>query len=184
MNRVTHPNVEQVPWEPVPEFTPPQPTVAQALEQVWTQCDSQVAELGVACRSCGQCCDFRRADHILFAAKIELDVCLAWAREHVRLPRREVEAALSDGLCPFWRREPAAGGTARESAGLCGVRPVRPLGCRVYYCSGSQVGALERLSRELHHELVEVSRRGDAGWWYGPALVYIRSNVQAWGFVE
>lgn len=172
VNRELSVRAAVAPWEPVPRFEAPGAEAARLLAEVWSAAEAELSQAGAVCRSCGRCCDFRRAEHVLFAAKVELDVCLGWAGERLRLSRAAAERALAEGLCPLWQ------------GGLCRARPVRPLGCRLYFCGAPGAQAAERLSAAAHRRLAAVSRRAGAAWWYGPALAYFRNNVDTLSAAE
>jgi len=152
-------------WGPPPEFSEPPAGAADALRDLWREIDEAVAERGVSCRACGRCCDFPRAGHVLFAAKIELDVCLAWAAAHRVTDARAARSLLARGRCPFHR------------GGLCAVRPVRPLGCRVYFCDVRWADEVASVGESSRRGLGELSRRYGVEWWYGPALAWLSRNL-------
>jgi len=153
-------------WGPAPQFSDPPAGAAGALRDLWHEVDGHLATAAQSCRACGLCCDFPRAGHILFAAKIELDVCLAWAAEHAAIDARTARSRLAVGLCPFQRDDR-----------LCSVRPVRPLGCRLYFCGDRWARETAWLGEVSRRRLAELSRRSAVRWWYGPALVYLAGNL-------
>lgn len=152
-------------WGAAPRFSPPPPGAVAGLSELWRDVEDATAERGASCRACGRCCDFPRYGHVLFAAKVELDVCLAWARETLALDRRFVRSRLDAGLCPFWED------------GRCAVRPVRPLGCRLYFCSAPRHRVTETFCETARHRLADLSSRCAVRWWYGPALGYLSGNL-------
>jgi len=153
------------PWEPIPAASPPDPRVAAALEALWAECDRRLADLGVRCRACGQCCDFPRRGHVLFAMKAELDVCLDWARRRLATDSHEMRRRLDAGLCPF------------QEGSSCRVHPVRPLGCRIFFCETDDAAQLERLAADLHRHLQSIVRGNGLLQWYGPALAYMKAYL-------
>jgi Fe-S-cluster containining protein len=131
-----------------------------ALEGLWTEWERELADEAATCRACGQCCDFPRQGHVLFATKGELDVCLDWSRRHVACDAREYRRRLDAGLCPF-----------QESA-RCLVHAVRPLGCRIFFCRPHDAAGLDRTAAEAHRRLQRALRGKELLQWYGPALAY------------
>ena len=152
-------------WHPVPTFSRPARGAADRLGALWREIDNRLSLPDPQCRACGRCCDFREARHTLFAARAELDFCLDWARRH--LPLRPAEAArrVAEGLCPFWE------------GGLCTVRSVRPVGCRVYFCSRERTTERDELAVWAHRRLRDISAELGQPWWYGPALTYLGTNI-------
>lgn len=141
----------------------------RALGELWRQVDEEAASRGLECLACGRCCDFSRAGHILFGAKIELDACLAWAREALGVSRSTVAARLGEGRCPF------------QDGRTCAARAVRMVGCRTYFCSGTSADASSALGRDARRRLASLSESHGVAWWYGPALAYFERNLGPFG---
>lgn len=97
--------------------------VAAGLEDVYAETSRLIAERGPACWASGRCCNFAKTGHLLYVTGLEA------AYTYVRLVKPvtvgEVASAREAGGCPFQDRN------------LCGVHPIRPLGCRVYFCDRS-----------------------------------------------
>jgi hypothetical protein len=150
----------------VPGFDPPPPGAREALAGLGRYLDERMgAEGATRCRACGRCCDFPRAGHVLFGAKIELDVLVDWIRRDLSLDASTVADRLARGQCPAWQR------------GLCGARPARLLGCRLYYCDGAAAARAAPLARACRRRLTELSAHHGVPWWYGPALAYMKRHV-------
>ena len=161
------PAARRNPWEPIPPYAEPSAHQLQVLSDLWLMLDRELPRFGGRCRACGECCDFPRQGHVLFAAKPELDACLAWARENFRATPEGISRSLAEGRCPFWQGR------------RCAVHPVRPLGCRLFLCNPRSPTDLSRLSQRFHALLAERLAGPDAPWWYGPALAYMKTNARA-----
>jgi len=61
--------------------------------------------------------------------------------------------------------------------GRCRVYPVRPLGCRTFFCQEPHGEASQALHERALGELKEVCRRGLVTWRYGPFLELLREVV-------
>ena len=73
--------------------------------------------LAVACKCCGDCCDFDAFDHRLFVTLPELTYLAAnLGAENIK--------AMPSGRCPY------------NIDGNCGVHEHRFAGCRIFCCSG------------------------------------------------
>lgn len=97
----------------------------EALDLLLEELDAEVSELGATCWLSGDCCDFPKAGHRLYATRIEAE---RFARG-VDLSGYDA----STGLCPAWK------------GGRCTAREHRPSACRVYYCdptAGERVNEL------------------------------------------
>lgn len=93
------------------------------------------------CQQSGNCCDFRIAEHVLFATSGEIERArtLLQAEPDVN-PHVHDDAR----LCVFW----SAGDRA------CKVRDVRPLGCRIYYCDPTYLGVHDQAVYERYHRRI------------------------------
>ena len=152
-------------WQPVPSFAPPPPEAARQLAALWQDLDRRLAEPQAACRACGRCCDFPRQSHILFATRLELEVCLSWARDHAVVAEPTARRRLAAGECPFLE------------AGRCAVRPARPVGCRIFFCQPPHPDLLEETVLVAQQGLQSISMGHIGLRWYGPALAYLEINV-------
>jgi Fe-S-cluster containining protein len=152
-------------WQPVPSFTPPPPEAARQLADLWQDLDRQLAQPQAACRACGQCCDFPRRGHVLFATSLELNVCLSYARDHAVTTRPAARRRLAAGECPFL------------AGGRCAVRPARPIGCRIFFCCPPHPEPVEKISSSAQQRLRSISREHNGSAWYGPALAFLETNV-------
>jgi Fe-S-cluster containining protein len=120
---------------------------AAALEAVYARAAQQIEARGPACWASGRCCRFARAGHRLYVTGLEAAYCV------LRAPacgpagasglRLAVAGAGED--CPF------LDGPARTR---CGVHPVKPLGCRLYFCDR----AAQDWQRRLHEDLLREVR--------------------------
>ncbi len=133
------------PAPPPPRLLPD--ALRRELESIYAEADRRVAEIGVACWVRGICCDFRRADHHLYASSAEVD----YIRE-----KHSPDPAGDGELCPFWR------------GGVCTERERRPLGCRTYFCDERYRDELEALYGELYDRLRRAADRVGYAWEYVP----------------
>jgi Fe-S-cluster containining protein len=108
-----------------------------ALKAFYVKADAEIARLQPRCQLSGDCCDFPKYGHRLFATLLEVD----FAAEHgARLG--EPEGA---DWCEFYRGR------------RCQAREVRPLACRTFYCDAAAGEAL----RELHERLLAELRAAE-----------------------
>ena len=100
-----------------------------ALTEIYAACDAAVSAAALACRACGECCRFDRAEHRLYASAGEL---AALAQTPVpRAPCRPLR-------CPY------------QVADACTARADRPLGCRVFFCGPAAAAATRDLYEQFH----------------------------------
>ena len=114
--------------------------------------DEELAPHVHLCEVRGVCCDFRSADHRLYASELEVRYAL-----RLREARGEPVPRTDDPLlCPFWR------------GGLCTARDERPLGCRTYFCAPSWRERGEALHEHYHRKLQGITEDEGIPYRYGP----------------
>lgn len=128
-----------------------------ALEAIYRDVDSEVRSLGVGCWVRGDCCDFDRSDHRLFATSIEV--------LHVR-EKHPRPLGIEGKLCPFWKE------------GLCTERERRPLGCRTYFCDARHREPLQALHERCHVRLRRIAEAHGLRWSYEPFVTAVRRTPQ------
>lgn len=164
------PSAENPLWSPVPGYALPPDAALELLEEArrgLATAISAATDGDNRCRACGRCCDFRNADHVLFATKLELDAALHWAWEHLRVDIEAADSALTSNLCPF------------QADGRCLIYSVRPLGCRSYFCWFDEkkvvLGGVAREFSVFRRKLMAY----EGLCWYGPALTYWSINLNS-----
>jgi Fe-S-cluster containining protein len=135
-------------------------TLRRAIEAIYRDVDSEVSALGAACWARGDCCDFDRAEHRLYASGLET----AYAGEGREGPTNPKET-----LCPFWidRR--------------CTARERRPLGCRTYFCDPRYQGALEAIHEKHLRRLRELTQVHALSWSYAEFVGAVRASLEGSG---
>ena len=110
-----------------------------ALADFYRRADLAIGALQPRCEMSGECCDFPKAGHRLFATLLEVD----YAAE--KGPEARGTAGHPE-WCAFWigRR--------------CTAREVRPLACRTYYCDVTTTAPLLDLHETLLAELRALAR--------------------------
>jgi len=121
--------------------------LARDIEQLYEGLSKEISHLEATCLGRGDCCDFDRRDHRLYASSLEI----AYVREAHPEPLER-----RGSLCPFWRDR------------RCTERDRRPLGCRTYFCDRRARDSLQALYEEYHGRLREISCRYGYAWSYEP----------------
>lgn len=119
--------------------------VREALEVVYALAGAEIAARGPACWASGRCCNFERSGHRLYVTGLEAAYTIALLPE-IAGTRPENHPAASLGLVTLEQAR-ARGGCPFQRANLCGVHPIKPLGCRLYFC--------DRTAQEWQHVLTE-----------------------------
>ncbi|MCG3135886.1 MAG: hypothetical protein HMLKMBBP_03662 [Planctomycetes bacterium] len=118
----------------------------EALDLLLEELDAEVPELGATCWLSGDCCDFPKAGHRLFATRLEAE---RFARG---VDLRGFDA--SKGLCPAWK------------GGRCTAREHRPSACRVYFCDPNAAEKVNDLGERTVTRLRWLHERHGLPWDY------------------
>jgi Fe-S-cluster containining protein len=107
------------------------------LELIYLRTTREIEARAPRCDASGRCCNFEAWGHRLYVTGLEAAYLLTRLAERgvPELTFEAVAAARNAGGCPF------------QKALLCSVHPVRPLGCRTYYCDPT--------STDWQHDLTE-----------------------------
>lgn len=179
----SHPTVA-LPAVALPTVAPGEvaPAVLDEVRRLYAALDDEVRSLGVGCWVHGNCCDFTRVDHRLYASSVELAYVRA---KHPPPPKhaahdtaqdtgpdaagnsagKAAEAAPStnEALCPFWTN------------GRCGEREGRPLGCRTYFCDPRFRLPLQDLYERYLQKLRAIATQHSIPWSYEPFVAAMRA---------
>jgi Fe-S-cluster containining protein len=120
------------------------PELHDRVNEIYQDLASQIAARRPLCSMSGRCCRFEDFGHRLFVTTAELATFLHGFQQTNRPSALEVAITQWDGTgCPF------------QLAKLCGVHPLRPFGCRIYFCDPTatewQNAAYESFHTRLKH---------------------------------
>jgi len=128
------------------------------LEAIYARVDEAIRATGAVCILRGDCCDFPRQEHRLWASSVEI----AWVREKHPSPFPP-----RDELCPFWKE------------GLCTERERRPLGCRTYFCDPRTRDATEAVYERFHEEIRALADRHGLPYRYEDFVAALREPPES-----
>lgn len=122
--------------------------VREAVRALYARLQDQIDRRRPLCRQSGRCCRFDEFGHRLYITTLELAAFLADLTPP-EPPRPSSLPILSPSpACPF------------QQAGLCSVHPIRPFGCRIFFCDPSaeqwqqeQYALFHSQLRALHEDL-------------------------------
>lgn len=103
------------------------PEVLAAVGGVYADLQGRIDQRRPVCVASGRCCKFEVFGHRLYVTTLELAAFVHGLDKHPR-PRGEplsLPMAWDGTGCPF------------QSQRLCTVHPIRPFGCRVFFCDSS-----------------------------------------------
>jgi len=123
------------------------PDVRAAVLRIYADLQPKIDSRRPLCVASGRCCKFEEYGHRLFVTTMELAAFL----HDVAGLGKSIDSSLADwnGLgCPF------------QSGKLCGVHPIRPFGCRIFFCDPTaiewqqeQYETFHRQLKDLHNDL-------------------------------
>lgn len=132
------------------------PPVRAVLEAVYQYAAEAIAQRGPVCNSSGRCCRFEAYGHRLYVTGLEAAYTVSLlSGEHPELNAGTLQAAIDAGGCPF------------QAGTLCAVHPLRPLGCRVYFCDPIAQGWQETLSEKLLEQIRRLHLEHEIPYRYG-----------------
>jgi Fe-S-cluster containining protein len=117
-----------------------------AVDLLLDELDAEVRDMGAVCWVSGDCCDFPRAGHRLFATRVEAERFAAG-----------VDLAAWDpatGLCPAWK------------GGRCTARAHRPSACRTFHCDPNFDERVSELTERAVTRLKWLHERHHVPWDY------------------
>lgn len=133
------------------------PQISGELELVYEHIARAVDTRKPVCNTSGRCCNFDAWGHRLYVTGLEaayLVTRLPELRDQPLTPAH-ITAARTAGGCPF------------QHALLCSVHPIRPLGCRTYYCDETSQQWQHDLTESQLREVRGIHDRHDLDYQYG-----------------
>ena len=117
------------------------PDVREAVGGLYARVQAEIDARRPACAVSGRCCRFEDYGHRLFVTTMELAAFVHHLHE-ARAAGRVRDVAAWDGTgCPF------------QVSRLCGVHPLRPFGCRMFFCDATATDWQNETYERFHAEL-------------------------------
>jgi Fe-S-cluster containining protein len=127
------------------------------LERLYDELDAEFAALVPrGCAACGECCRFDKADHILYASRLERDLLRRAVMPMA--PDADMDMLARGLACPF------------QENGKCRAMKARTLGCRVHFCSAVENTPDPDFSERWHQRLKALHEHLGIEWDYRPLL--------------
>ena len=123
-----------------------------AINAFYRDIDHRVELVGPICERSGRCCHFEQYGHRLYVTTAELAAFIASARQYPAV-RRLARQTDGDG-CRF------------QTGKLCAAHPLRPMGCRMFYCDARTREPLQRSFEEMHAALKRLHEELDVPYHY------------------
>lgn len=117
--------------------------VREAVGRVYARLQQEIDARKPRCDASGRCCRFESFGHRLYVTTIELAAFAAGLGPETPDARRAADAWDGTG-CPF------------QVDGLCGVHPIRPFGCRVFFCDATSDDWQHDIYERFHAQLKQL----------------------------
>src|SRR5688500_6043924 len=115
--------------------------VLAAVARVYRELQHEIELRKPLCSASGECCRFDRYGHRLYVTTLELAAFLA------QLPASQPQQTDWDGTgCPF------------QLDGRCSVHPIRPFGCRIFFCDPTSADWQTHRYEHFHAQLKQLHR--------------------------
>jgi len=142
-------------------------SIVSVLEAVYDYVAEAIAQRGPVCKASGRCCRFEEYGHRLYVTGLETAYLVTRLEEtHPTLSEDALQSAVESGRCPF------------QIENLCDVHPLRPLGCRVYFCDPVAQGWQETLSEKMLEQIRGIHQAHDIPYRYGEWRQTLRMFVK------
>ena len=141
------------------------PQIVGELELLYQHIAQEVARHQPRCTQSGRCCHFDAWGHRLYVTGLE--AAYLFTRLDHPLTPDDIARARTDGGCPF------------QNSLLCSVHPIRPLGCRVYYCDQADHGWQEALTEHTLAEFRALHDRHALEYRYGEWRTMLAAFIDA-----
>jgi len=124
--------------------------VRDAVVKVYEDLQREIDARRPRCDASGRCCRFEEFDHRLFVTTIELATFLYELETRDWPPREKWNGA----GCPF------------QVGGLCSVHPIRPYGCRIFFCDATAASWQHEQYERFHARLKRLHQELDVPYIY------------------
>ena len=116
--------------------------VRVAIHALYGLVQQEIDRRRPACQQSGRCCRFDEFGHRLYVTTIELAVFIH--------ELRQIEHSRPSSGLPIFN---PVGGCHFQQAGLCSVHPIRPFGCRIFFCDPSAERWQEEQYEQFHGQI-------------------------------
>lgn len=107
------------------------------------------------CTASGRCCHFEKFGHRLYTTALEVALTLDRIPNERALQEADIERARMGGTCPFVVDR------------FCGVHPVRPIGCRVFFCDPTADDFVREIAEMGVQRIKRLHEAHDIAYLYG-----------------
>lgn len=135
--------------------------IEKDLQAIYKELDEELAKLSPGCNACGECCNFDRFNHVLYATMIEVD----YIKRNVSVPQNHTDSSppphsrTGKNVCPFLIDR------------KCTIRDYRTLGCRVFHCNPDyQQNLSQEIYNKYYRKIKDIAQAYGLGWSYAPFM--------------
>ncbi|HEX3357453.1 MAG TPA: hypothetical protein VHS31_10820 [Tepidisphaeraceae bacterium] len=129
--------------------------VRQSVTDIYANLQRAIDLRRPLCTASGRCCRFEEFGHRLYVTTMELATFVyeleigSWG-DSLAASRR----AWKGTGCPF------------QAGGLCGVHPIRPFGCRIFFCDSTSTDWQREQYEQFHNDLKKLHATLSVPYYY------------------
>ena len=130
--------------------------IREAVARLYGDLQREIDARKPICSASGKCCRFEEYGHRLYVSTLELAAFVAQvpaAHQEVPVQSRSLPVLTTPG-CPF------------QVDNLCSVHPIRPFGCRMFFCDPTAADWQNERYEHFHAELKRLHELLDVPYFY------------------
>lgn len=115
------------------------PALPQRVVLLYHEMEKQITAIAPRCEMSGRCCRFEEYGHRLFVTTAEMAAFIHESKSRPAMGR--LITKVDGGSCRF------------QENGMCMAHPIRPMGCRLFFCDQRYEQSLQALYESMHAQL-------------------------------
>jgi Fe-S-cluster containining protein len=124
------------------------PEVSVALDELYASVQHEIDRRNPVCAISGRCCRFEEYGHRLYVSTLELAHFVRGLKSQRQHPEWDGKG------CPFQRLK------------LCTVHPIRPFGCRMFFCDPTSTDWQNAAYEQFHSQIKRLHEQLEVPYFY------------------
>jgi Fe-S-cluster containining protein len=137
------------------------PDLRAAVEALYAQLAQDIAARKPRCDASGKCCHFDAYGHRLYITTAELATFVHSVQHHPVAPTPPPPPPTHLAIL-----NPQSGGCPYQVDNLCSVHPIRPFGCRIFFCDPSATAWQQDRYEHYHAQIKRLHAQFDVPYYY------------------
>jgi len=153
------------------------PEVRDAVARVYAAVQEEIDARRPLCVISGRCCRFEEYGHRLYVTTMELAAFTHDLEKPPLATNQPTEHPATLPVIGALPRAASSGGCPFQAGKLCGVHPIRPFGCRMFFCDATAAEWQNQTYERFHARLKTLHEELSVPYYY----VEWRSALSALG---